>query len=226
MTRSGILFATILILLASVTPTPAFETGVFHGRVRDVAGAPLAGAEIFIYRSNDIRGPADFISAATDKGGDFQITLPVGRYWAIARIRKDGARYGPLKPGDRHSGEPLEITVQAELVLPEDFVVADLREAALLMKKTGADFYAVKGMVRDENGQPLENAYAFAYTSASVTGVPAYLSLWTDANGRYTLFLPAGEYYFGQATEFPPESASRSLKKTRIEGNVEMIDIR
>jgi hypothetical protein len=226
MTRSGILFATILILLAAVAPAPAFESGVFHGRVRDVAGAPLAGAEIFIYRSNDIRGPADFISAATDQNGAFQITLPVGRYWPIARIRKDGARYGPLKPGDRHSGEPLEITVQAELVLPEDFVVADLREAALLMKKTDADFHSVQGRILGENGQPVENAYAFAYTSALVAGVPAYLSLWTDASGRYTLFLPAGEYYFGQATEFPPEPASRSLKKIRIEGNMEMIDIR
>jgi hypothetical protein len=227
MSRSASIFFTISLLVAAMaTPVSGLETGVLRGQVRDAAGAPVAGAEIFIYQSDDIKGPADFISAATRENGEFKLSLPSGSYWAIARSREGSARYGPLQPGDRHSGEPLAVAIKAEAVLQEDFVVADLREAALLMKKTDADFHSVQGRILGENGQPVENAYAFAYTSALVAGVPAYLSLWTDASGRYTLFLPAGEYYFGQATEFPPEPASRSLKKIRIEGNMEMIDIR
>jgi hypothetical protein len=224
MSRSASIFFTIILFAAAMaTPVSGLETGVLRGQVRDAAGAPVAGAEIFIYQSDDIKGPADFISAATRENGEFKLSLPPGSYWAVARSREGSARYGPLQPGDRHSGEPLAVAIAAEAVLQEDFVVVDLREAALLMRKTDANFYPVRGRILGENGQPVENAYVYADPAEQFIGIPAYLSLWTDASGRYTLFLPAGDYHFGRASEFPP--ASRPQKRMRIDRELEGFDL-
>ena len=74
------------ILCFSATATRAEDRALLKGTVLDIKAMPVEGAEIFIYDSTDVRRPADFISARTGKDGSFQMDLPAGIYWAVARI--------------------------------------------------------------------------------------------------------------------------------------------
>jgi hypothetical protein len=95
----------LYILCFSASTSRAEERALLKGTVFDIKAVPVEGAEIFIYDSTDVRRPADFISAGTGKDGSFQMDLPAGIYWAVARIRS-GDQFGPLMPGDKHSGDP------------------------------------------------------------------------------------------------------------------------
>jgi hypothetical protein len=223
-TRSAILIA-LFLLSFFIASALAMEQGIFSGRVTDVTGAPIAGAEIFVYRGSNTRRPADFISPPTDKDGAFRMTLPVDNYLAVARVRESSARFGPLMPGDRHSGEPLPISVATGSSMREDFVVASLREAALLMKKTDAGHFSLQGRLLGKEDQPIANAYVFAHGSEMITGVPDFLSPWTGANGAFIIFLPKGEYYLGYSMEFPPASSHTVENKILIDRDLENFDI-
>lgn len=201
--------ALLFALLGGLTLAPnamAAETSVLKGRVLDVDGKPVEGAEIFIYDSTNTRRPADFISQKTGKDGRTQIVLPTGNYWAVARVKKD-ERYGPLMLGDRHSGEPTELELTPGKESENDFVVADIRDVGRKKQTVRDNVLKLKGRVLDKQGIPVPNAYVFAHKHKEVEQLPDYLSAWTDDDGNYTLYLPAGEKYFmGVAREFPPKS--------------------
>jgi hypothetical protein len=201
------------------------ETGVLAGRVVDVGRKPVAGASIFVYTSSNIRRPADYISATTDGAGAFRIILPPGQYWAVARVRKGAELYGPLLPGDKHSGPPLETEVRSGETVEEEFIVADLRETSQLEVKLDTSFLRIGGVLLAEEGTPLVNAYAFARREATGSGIPEYVSAWTDGSGRYTLFLPAGTYWLGLARTFPPGPETVPWQKVVIDKPVENINI-
>ncbi|MFZ2198869.1 MAG: carboxypeptidase-like regulatory domain-containing protein [Thermodesulfovibrionales bacterium] len=188
--------------LCPLTATAA-EKVLLKGAVTDNSGKAVEGAKIFLYNGPDVRRPADFISVSTDKDGKFHVVLPVGKFWAVARLKKS-EEYGPLMPGDKHSGEPREIEVVPGRELEMDFTVKDLKDAVSLRKGTREGFVQIKGRVLDKNGMPVPMAYAIAHRSEKVEGLPDYLSSWTDADGSYTLFLPPGKYYLGYALTFPP----------------------
>lgn len=194
-----------VILLAS--PLLAVETTVLKGVILDVAGQPVANAEVFAYDSPNVKRPGDFISNRSAADGRYRVVLPAGRYWLVARYRQSGARFGPLTPADKHSGDPLRMDLAAGSEQELNFVVADLREAALLNDKKREDYVRVSGRVVDEQGRPIAMAYAMAGRSVNLNEVPEYISGWTDEQGRYTLFVPGGEFYVGAAAAFPPLSA-------------------
>jgi hypothetical protein len=211
--------------LAGGGPVKGQETGVLAGRVVDVAGKPVAGAAIFVYTSSNIRRPADSISPATDSGGAFRLILPPGKYWAVARVRKGTELYGPLLPGDKHSGPPLETEVRSGKTVEEEFIVADLRETSQLEVKLDTSFLRIGGVLLAKEGEPLANAYAFARREATGRGIPEYISSWTDDSGRYTLFLPAGTYWLGLARIFPPDPETVPWQKVVIDKPAENINI-
>ncbi len=182
----------------------ARETSILKGSVLDIEEKPVEGAEIFIYSSPDVRRPADFMSARTDKEGRFSVGLPIGKYWAVARLRKGTERYGPLMPGDKHSGEPVEIELMPNKEFEKDFVVTDIREAVRNKPKTSVDYIKIKGRILDKNGSPVKMVYAIANKNKVITELPDYLSAWTDDEGYYTLYIPRGKYYIGYATAFLP----------------------
>ena len=196
------------ILCFSASTTRAEESTLLTGTVFDIKAVPVEGAEIFIYDSPDVRRPADFISAGTGKDGSFQMDLPAGIYWAVARIRS-GDKFGPLMPGDKHSGDPVEIELAYGEELVQDFTVIDIRETSRLKKKTREDYIKIKGRVLDKNSTPVENVYVIANKNKKCPVIPDYLSAWTDINGHYTLYVPMGRYYIGYATSFPPEQGCR-----------------
>lgn len=193
---------------------------VLTGKIVDIDGKPLPNAEIFIYNTQNIRRPADYISRATRDDGNYKITIPPGTYWVVARVRK-GERYGPLNPGDKHSGDPLEIEIAANETIEEDFAVVNLKESAKLVRKVKKDYFKIQGTLLFPENKPIPNAYAFARKTKGNLGIPDYLSAWTGSDGRFELYLPAGEYFFGYSTRFPPDNTTGSLIQKEINANEE-----
>ena len=121
-TLCGVLLA--LVACQAVTPPGAaeVETGRWVGDyiedqgrtglrgqilVKD-SGAPLAGAFVNIYPDtiSNLLGPSQFISSPTDAQGRYQIEVPPGVYYVVARKRLSGQPTGPLEPllQDRQPG--------------------------------------------------------------------------------------------------------------------------
>ena len=216
----------VIIYMTLIMPHEAFsiEKAIFKGTILNVKGYVVQGAEVFIYNSPDTRRPADFISARSDAEGGFSIMLPLGNYRAVARLRQ-GEKYGPLMPGDKHSGEPVELELDRAGVFEQDFTVMDIIEASRLIKKTREDYFKIKGRIKDKKGAPVGNVYAFANRGMEMEGIPDYLSAWTDEKGRYTLYLPAGKYYIGYASEFPPNLQNKVLVEFKVEHEKEGLNI-
>ena len=216
--------AVMIILILSFSTVAALEKAVLKGQVLDVKGKAVKGVEIFIYNTPDTRRPADFISARTDSSGRFSITIPPGKYWAVARLRQ-GEKYGPLMPGDKHSGEPVEIELEAGEEFEDDFMVIDLRDAARLIKKTREDYFKLEGRILDGKGAPLENIYVIANRTKEMSEMPDFLSAWTDEGGHYSLYLPAGTYFIGYAAEFPPGKKIYFYREVHISAEKNNFDI-
>jgi len=201
--------ATIRILLMAVVsilfyalPAFAVETHLLKARVSDIDGRTMEGAKLYIYDSSNVRRPADFISSLSDRAGQIQIVLPPGKYWVVARFKSDG-KYGPLMPGDKHSGEPLEIDLSASGAVA-DLVVADIRELGQKKRSSATDALRLKGRVTDSQGAPVAQAFVFANRSKEVSELPDFISAWTDTDGRYEVYVPSGPIYFvGVSREFP-----------------------
>lgn len=184
----------------------AAETAGFRGRVLDLDGRPVAGAKIFFYEGSNVRKPADFISPPSDEQGKIAAVLPAGKYRAVARI-KQGALFGPLMPGDRHSGEPMEIEIEPGSEANADFTVADIREIGQKRRTAAGDLRQVRGRVLDQQGKPVADAYVFARPAKQGDKVPEYLSPWTGPDGVYRLYLPEkGRFFLGASRRFPPPS--------------------
>jgi len=209
-----ILFA---VALSSSNAVPV-EKVILKGRVTDVKGKAVKGAEIFIYNTPDTRRPADFISVRTGIYGGFSITLTPGGYWAVARLRS-GEKYGPLMIGDKHSGEPVKVEINSDEELEQDFTVYNIKEAARLVKKTREDYMKISGKTVDKKGAPAKNLYVFANRESVLNELPDYISPWTDEYGEYTLYLPAGKYFIGYSSEFPPGLQYRIYRELLIEND-------
>jgi len=225
MMRSLIMLAVLFVsaLYCSVNAS-AGESARLSGKVTDVEGKPVEGAVIFIYDSAVTRRQPDFISPGSDKDGRFSISLPPGRYWAVARARKD-EKSGPLISGGRHSGEPMEIEMSLNGDLERDFVVADIREVARMTQKTRKDVIVIRGRVLDSEGKPVRMAYAIADKGEHFSGMPDFFSGWTDAEGNYALYLPRGKYFIGAAVSFPPYQGYSFDREVLIETDKVGLDI-
>lgn len=223
--QAAVLFLAVLFVLAGPVLAACRENGVLVGRILDVSRNPVTGAAVFVYSSPETRRAADYISPATDEAGVFRITLPPGRYWAVARVRLGTEQYGPLLPDDRHSGAPLETDIGAGETVEEEFIVRDLRETSLLEARMDTSFLRIEGMVQTMEGDPVEDVYAFARREREGGGIPDYVSTWTGAGGDYTLYLPAGTYWLGSARTFPPDADSVPRQQVVIKAPTEDVHI-
>lgn len=221
-----VLFLACFLLLPIQESAIAEGNSILSGRVLDVEQRPVNGVEVYVYDDDNIRRPADFISPPTDKNGEFTLTVPPGRYWVVARLRSSGQQYGPLLAGDKHSGPPLEIDIQPGEHLEEEFVVADLKETSLLTVKVNSSFIKVEGVLQTKEGQPVENGYAFANRQPVAKKIPDYIGPWTTEDGKFTLFLPEGTYYFGLAHEFPPGAKNVPTQEVSVDSTTKSIYIK
>ncbi len=208
----------------TVSDAGAEETAVFQGRVLDTEGNPVAGASLFVYNSPEVKRQADFMSAETDRDGRFRMVVPPGTYWAVARLKKD-KKYGPLRPGDKHSGDPEMFELSPGADFAKDFTVTDIKEAAHLLKKTRKDVVKIQGRIIDAEGLPVKDAYVAAWKAGATSRFPDYLSAWTGDQGSYSLYLPRGRYSIGAAMRFPLDGESVLRRDMLIEKDSADVDI-
>lgn len=202
----------------------AAEKSLLTGKVSDAAGMPVEGAMVFVYANASVRRSADFMSPPTDSDGVYRVFLPAGRYWAVARLKKTEG-VGPLMPGDKHSGDPVEVDLTSENEAGVDFTVADLKEAVGMREKPREGSVKITGRITDEKGAPLVGVYAVVCRGKEPSGMPDYLSAWVDDDGRYTLYIPKGEYYLGSASAFPPGETYLINGEIKADGDRSGVDI-
>ncbi len=203
MKRALLFILMIIPLCLSASPsTGADATFTLQGIISGISGEPVKDAELYLYGTPNTRRPADFISPKTGISGAYRLILPKAVYWGVARIKK-GERYGPLMPGDRHSGEPVRIDPDSDAVLTLGFSVADMQELAQKREKERDDLLEISGIIT-RDGKPAADAYAYAKTGKIAATIPEYFSGSADESGRFSLKLPPGHYHIGCETEFPP----------------------
>lgn len=202
---SSLLAAILFLLFGGV---PAYADGsLVKATVRDLNGRGVAGAKLFVYDSANTRRAADFISVKSGADGSVAIGVPPGKYWVVAREKKDGT-YGPLAPGDRHSGEPVELELIQGKETEAEFVVADIQEVGERKRLNTAEFVRVTGRILDPRGAPVANAYVYARQRKGEDAIPEFVSAWTGADGGYQLHLPVGvPFSLAAGQTFPPAAA-------------------
>ena len=82
------------------------KTGIRGHVVLKADGTPLGGGYVNIYPDtiSNLLGPSQFISTPTDEKGYYELEVPAGVYYVVARKRQSGQSTGPLSPGDYYSG--------------------------------------------------------------------------------------------------------------------------
>jgi len=192
----------------------ADSTFTLQGVIRTVSGAPVPDAEVYAYATSNTKRPADFISPKSGKDGVYRLVLPNATYWVIARIKK-GERYGPLLPGDKHSGEPVKVDPGTETAFTLDFTVADMQELAQRREKGREELLEIAGTVTN-NGKGVAGAYVYARVGRITATLPEFFSGWTDASGKYRFKLPPGNYFLGCSTSFPPAETNYNLQEIAL----------
>lgn len=203
----------------------ADDNSLFTGQVVDTANNPVSGAEVYVFDSANVKRPADFISKRTGKDGLFKIELPHGRYWTMAITRSSGKTFGPLGINDRHSGEPVEIDLTGKNTLSNDYTVMDLREAARANQKRSKTIIKVSGKIINSDGIPVKMAYVMADPHQKFGALPQYISTWTEADGRYVIFLPKGKFFIGTNKDFPPTDDYVLTKEIEFETDTDGVDL-
>ena len=225
------LFSVIICLLSFflfvASPCHAETKDVeLRGRVIDIMTQPVAGAEVYLYDSKQVKRPADFISQKTETDGSYRLTVPAGVYWAVAIMRQSGSSFGPLQVGDKHSGEPLILDLKSNKMKEVDFTVMDLRDAVRHSRKRSEQLFEIQGRILDTDEKPVAMAYVLAdIRSKPATEIPQYLSAWTDIEGKYTIFLPAGAFYLGPSTLMPPSPKEELLHFIEVAGDMQGVDL-
>ena len=208
--------------LNAALPAFAVDTHLLKARISDIQGRPMEGAKLFIYDGPNVRRPAQFISSLSDRAGLLQIVLPPEKYWVVARFKSDG-KYGPLMPGDKHSGEPFEVDMTAGGGEAE-FTVADILELGQKKRAGATDALRLKGVVADAQGIPVAQASVYAGRLNEFSELPEFISAWTGEDGRYEIYLPpGGAYYIGVSRQFPLKYQEGMLRTPPVD--VGKIDI-
>jgi len=163
--------------------------------------APLAGAYVNVYPDtiSNLLGPSQFISLPTDNDGSYQIELPAGTYYLVARKRVSGDPTGPLSPGDFYSEhQRVLVNVKKDRTAQVDLEVVPMKapmffKKMVVEKETDTGF---RGRLVDAEGKPLMGGFAMAYSDPDMKRLPDYASTLSDRDGNFTLYLPAGGTYY------------------------------
>lgn len=190
-----------LLLTPADPPAPelasSLESGIVGLVERD--GQPVAGARVMVYPdlSSHLKGMGLAISLPTDSRGLFELPLPAGRYYLLARLRQSGGLAGPLKAGDLF-GYPAANPVQVaagevvRLRLPVIAVPENVqRHAETLFGTT-----RITGQIVDSRNEPVAGLVAMLYDDSAMLNRPLYVSAPTGADGRFALSFPQGGTYF------------------------------
>lgn len=173
---------------------------------------PLEQAYVNIYADtmSNLLGPSQFLSRPTDTNGRYSVNVPPGTYYIVARKRMTGEATGPISPGDFYSEHQRIVTrVEPGKLSVVDLSVAAMR-APMFFKREVVDHETdtgIHGRLVDKSGQPVPGGFAMAYVDPDMKRLPDYASTLSDADGRFTIYLPAaGTFYLAariQAWDMP-----------------------
>jgi len=212
---SGVLLALVACQAAGPPGAAQVETGRWVGDyiedqgrtglrgqilVKD-SGAPVAGAFVNIYPDtiSNLLGPSQFISSPTDAQGRYQIEVPPGTYYVVARKRLSGQPTGPLEPGDFYSEhQRIKVRIEAGKLAVVDLPVVAMT-APMFFKSRVVDretTTGIHGTLVDQAGKPVMGGFAMAYTDPEMKRHPDYASTLSDEQGHFTIYLPEGGIYY------------------------------
>lgn len=165
-----------------------------------VDGSPLAGAVVYAYTdlSSRLKGMGYAVSSPSDAQGNYELSLPSGTYYLIARMRKEeGMLMGPLRAGDFIGYAPINPIKVLEgrvslvsipmLVVPEKI---DLLAANLFGKTS------LRGRILNKEGKTVAGARAILYGEPQMLNRPLFVSQPTNSDGTFILSFPSGGTYY------------------------------
>ena len=179
-------------LLFLVGCTTENETGL--GGKLIFENRPIAAVSVEIYlKSGKDRSTLPFMTTATDAQGAYQVKLPAGHYFVIAKMRQtlDDGRTRMLMA--ECPANPIVVEEKQQRTIPTFSLREMGRDGALVaLPETG-----VRGRLLSA-GQPVTGATVYVYTEdASGLMGPSYgESVQSDASGQFQVDLPAGRFFF------------------------------
>lgn len=184
---------------APVATAKAVPGTGFEGRVV-VAGAVLPGARVYAYRTfEDFIAARPFaVSALTGDDGKYALDLPEGKYYLVAKKRKEQAQDGPVAAGDFFAFQGSNpVTVAAGKYTHVGFSMLPFAKEIAYLPYDSSDGGGLTGVVTLD-GEPLAGVYVTLYvdTAEDLRGSTYATSPPTGKNGVFRFdFLPAVEYY-------------------------------
>ena len=177
------------------------KTGIRGHVVLKADGTPLDGGYVNIYPDviSNLLGPSQFISTPTASNGSYQLEVPAGVYYVVARKRISGQSTGPLAPGDYYSEHQRILTrVEAGKFVEVDLPVVVMKapmffKNRVVEKETDT---GISGVLVDQAGKPVMGGFAMAYSDKEMKRLPDFASTLSDEKGRYTIYLPEGSSYY------------------------------
>lgn len=187
--------------LGSYTEDSQGRSGIRGRIVLKESGAQVDGAYVNIYPDtiSNLLGPSQFISSPTDARGSYEIELPPGVYYVVARKRLSGQPTGPLSPGDYYSEhQRIRVRIERGKFASVDLPVVAMK-APMFFKNRVVDqetATGIRGVLIDAAGKPVMGGFAMAYSDPEMKRLPDFASTLSDEQGRFTIYLPAGGTYY------------------------------
>ncbi len=165
-------------------------------------GVPVAGAQVSAFAKTDgaFRDPGFAATGPTAADGSFELDVPPGAYYLVARKRAAGGVAGPLRKGDAfgyYAANPVTVA-------PGRFSRVAIPVTVLRLRNVPAwsgDYAAaasVEGRILGRDGRPRRGVYAALYDNPDLLTRPVFLSDVTGDDGRFRLPVPVpGRYFLG-----------------------------
>jgi hypothetical protein len=174
-------------------PLPLFAAGIVKGKVNH-QGSPLEGAVVHVYTVYEagFRGTGEYRSRPTGKDGAFDLSLPPGRYFVVAK-KSGGGSDSELSAGDfwaYYGGNPV-VVGDAETIN----IGINCTRIAEPGTRRSPGGTGIRGVVLAE-GEPLGRARVTLYQDGETIfrGI-GYASSLTNAKGEFSFNLEPGVYY-------------------------------
>ena len=177
------------------------KTGIRGRVVHKDEGSPVNRGYVNIYPDtiSNLLGPSQFISTPTGEDGYYELEVPAGIYYVVARKRLSGQSTGPLSPGDYYSEHQRLVTRVEDGKFVEIEVPVVVMKAPMFFKSRVVDKETktgISGVLTDPTGKPVMGGFAMAYIDKEMKRLPDYASTLSDEEGRFTIYLPEGGNYY------------------------------